>query len=271
MMLTRCPACATTFRVTPDQLKVLHGKVRCGQCQHVFNALDTLLEEVPEPVVQLEPQSDLPLMAEAAVAIPDQFIENPAAPIEIVAESHWQAQDTVAPLHETRPVKTAFRTWWWALASSLALLVLLLQATLQFRVELGVLSPQVKPLLQVMCKPLGCDLPLPRKSDLLGIESSDLNPDQKNQGQLVLAAVLKNRAPFVQAYPHLELTLTDTADRLLLRKVLSPPDYLPKNVDISSGFLANGELAVNLTLIHDNNINTATALAAGYRLYLFYP
>jgi predicted Zn finger-like uncharacterized protein len=44
-MLTRCPACATHFRVTPDQLKLRAGRVRCGECQHVFNALDTLIEE----------------------------------------------------------------------------------------------------------------------------------------------------------------------------------------------------------------------------------
>jgi predicted Zn finger-like uncharacterized protein len=44
-MLTRCPACATHFRVTPEQLKARSGRVRCGECQHVFNALDTLIEE----------------------------------------------------------------------------------------------------------------------------------------------------------------------------------------------------------------------------------
>ncbi len=44
-MLTRCPSCATHFRVTPEQLKARSGRVRCGQCQNVFNALDSLIEE----------------------------------------------------------------------------------------------------------------------------------------------------------------------------------------------------------------------------------
>ena len=46
MILTRCPQpeCQTTFRVTPEQLKARGGKVRCGQCQHVFNALEHLLD-----------------------------------------------------------------------------------------------------------------------------------------------------------------------------------------------------------------------------------
>ena len=46
-MLTRCPSCATHFRVTAEQLKLRAGRVRCGECQHVFNALDTLIEEPP--------------------------------------------------------------------------------------------------------------------------------------------------------------------------------------------------------------------------------
>ena len=35
---TRCPACGTTFRVVPDQLKISDGWVRCGYCSDVFDA-----------------------------------------------------------------------------------------------------------------------------------------------------------------------------------------------------------------------------------------
>lgn len=36
--VTRCPACATMFRVVDDQLKVAQGWVRCGHCGDVFEA-----------------------------------------------------------------------------------------------------------------------------------------------------------------------------------------------------------------------------------------
>lgn len=45
MILARCPACATTFRVRPEQLRARQGRVRCGHCQHAFNALETLVDE----------------------------------------------------------------------------------------------------------------------------------------------------------------------------------------------------------------------------------
>ena len=60
-MKSRCPNCQTVFRITPEQMKARAGKVRCGQCQAVFNALDSLLEEekpvtpVPTPVIALAP------------------------------------------------------------------------------------------------------------------------------------------------------------------------------------------------------------------------
>ena len=37
-LITQCPACATMFRVVPDQLRISEGWVRCGQCDEVFDA-----------------------------------------------------------------------------------------------------------------------------------------------------------------------------------------------------------------------------------------
>lgn len=45
MILTRCPTCATTFRVRPEQLRVRQGRVRCGTCSRPFNALESLIED----------------------------------------------------------------------------------------------------------------------------------------------------------------------------------------------------------------------------------
>ena len=36
---TQCPQCETRFRVTDEQLSIAGGKVRCGNCMHVFNAV----------------------------------------------------------------------------------------------------------------------------------------------------------------------------------------------------------------------------------------
>jgi predicted Zn finger-like uncharacterized protein len=37
---TQCPHCQTRFRVTDEQLGIAKGKVRCGNCMEVFNAVE---------------------------------------------------------------------------------------------------------------------------------------------------------------------------------------------------------------------------------------
>lgn len=46
-MYTRCPKCSTCFRVTDRHLAIAKGKVRCGQCQHVFNAPEHAIDDLP--------------------------------------------------------------------------------------------------------------------------------------------------------------------------------------------------------------------------------
>ena len=56
-MQTSCPECRTTFRVSQEQLGLRRGLVRCGTCNAVFNAYDTLLPELEgAPFIQ-EPTS----------------------------------------------------------------------------------------------------------------------------------------------------------------------------------------------------------------------
>lgn len=52
-LVTRCPNCAMTFRVTPLHLRVRNGKVKCGHCAYIFNGFITLaiVEEPAVPVV----------------------------------------------------------------------------------------------------------------------------------------------------------------------------------------------------------------------------
>lgn len=53
-MFTKCTHCQTTFRVSSEQLKLAAGKVRCGNCREVFNALDNLVEETEAPAANQE-------------------------------------------------------------------------------------------------------------------------------------------------------------------------------------------------------------------------
>lgn len=41
-LITQCPSCQTRFKVAKDQLTTARGRVRCGHCNMIFNALEYL-------------------------------------------------------------------------------------------------------------------------------------------------------------------------------------------------------------------------------------
>jgi predicted Zn finger-like uncharacterized protein len=69
-LATRCVACGTVFRVVQDQLKVSEGWVRCGRCDEVFNAIESLfdLERDAPPGWKPPPAPAVPTAAVAAAA-----------------------------------------------------------------------------------------------------------------------------------------------------------------------------------------------------------
>lgn len=341
-LITTCPACGTSFRITLEQLSAHRGDVRCGQCQHIFSALKQLAEvaashpaapqrdsfppqvedapifeeaatiprpETAEPVeaelaAMLEPAADAASPeAETDVAAlhfeildpenPDIELEPPTvetaeevaqSPIAVaVAEpspaSEPPADETIAALPEPEPAAEpsappptsppAVRPAQRSSSRLLAPLALLLglaagQAVYFLRTEIAAHFPQTMPWLITACDRLHCTVELPRQADLLSIEDSDLQDDPEHAGALVLVSSLYNRAPYAQAYPLLELTLTDTFDKPVLRRTLAPLEYLPENTGLTAGIPAGGEINVRL------NLGVTGTKPAGYRLYVKY-
>ncbi|WP_197474855.1 MJ0042-type zinc finger domain-containing protein, partial [Oleiphilus sp. HI0079] len=56
---TRCPHCKSTFEVTESQLSAASGKVRCGACMEVFDALAYLINSHAESDREIE-AADIP-------------------------------------------------------------------------------------------------------------------------------------------------------------------------------------------------------------------
>lgn len=80
-MYTRCPSCETTFRVGAGDLRRAQGRVRCGDCEHVFNAVEYLTEDPTDtdedlPVLGKRPPSAAPEDTSPSIEPP------PAAPPE---------------------------------------------------------------------------------------------------------------------------------------------------------------------------------------------
>lgn len=105
-------------------------------------------------------------------------------------------------------------------------------------------------------------------SELLSIESSDMEADPAQRNNIMLSALLRNHAPHIQAYPNLELTLTDENDKPIARRTFRPSEYLPLSGNNQIGFAPNQELKVK---IHLNVAGIGPHGPSSYRLKLFSP
>ena len=114
-LITRCPTCATAFRVVPGQLSARGGRVRCGKCGAVFDGIAALVEGGSEPLL-LEPSPQLGLFDPSRQPHPGAQLDDTEPLPAFMAE-------------DLRPRRRAL---WWTL-SALALLALAAQAAISAR------------------------------------------------------------------------------------------------------------------------------------------
>ncbi|MEO9655440.1 zinc-ribbon and DUF3426 domain-containing protein [Marinomonas sp.] len=85
-LITRCPKCSTAFRVSDEVLSMAKGKVRCGQCFHIFDAQ----KHQKKANTQVPPSTSL--NPKAATETPVDTASQQSQPIENSIESDISAE-----------------------------------------------------------------------------------------------------------------------------------------------------------------------------------
>ena len=170
--------------------------------------------------------------------------------------------------------------WWLGTLTVLLLAALLVQAMMQQKDTLAALDPRFAPLLQTLCRPLGCEIRPPRHIESLVIDSSSFNRIGPDVYRLNFS--LKNTAAASLEMPSLEVTLTDAQDQAVVRRVLEPALFGAGSVTLD----AHSELAGAVTMKVSGDTGRANASpssssassapasplrVAGYRVLAFYP
>ena len=302
-LATRCPACGTVFRVVPDQLRVSEGWVRCGRCTEVFNAPETLVD-MDTGARQRLPEAE----RQTLVATPDRA-ENPAglrdtppdARLDILPDADANALPDPLPDPRAEPddrpppsfMRRAEQAARWrrprvrlALGAGIvvASAVLAAQVVYTYRDLTAARWPALQPALAQACVALRCELGAPRLLDGLAVQSSGLS--RVDASDLYrLAVTLRNQADIDLALPAIDLSLTDSQGRLVLRRVL-PLSALAQASGLTPGITPGitPEITPNQTpdrlgagreLVLQATLQVAGAPAAepvaGYTIVLFYP
>jgi predicted Zn finger-like uncharacterized protein len=285
--ITSCPQCDTQFLLNDELIAAYGGKVQCGSCEHVFNASDRLTEvdddvssadeykvaiettpaENTPPVNRLPPVEPAPLdtdpdLTASKETLIDYIIGQPAATVNPTAEKE-AAPEAVLNLDgvNKKPRQHSFLS---ILISLLLLLVFIGLSVYFLRGKIASEYPQLKPALERICKKLNCTIDLPKNLGLISIGNSDMQEDDDYQAVINLSSSLQNNATYSQAYPNIELTLTDSDDTPVIKKLIKPKDYLVSKKKLAQG-LAPHEIAnIKIALRVDE------ASVASYRILLLY-
>ena len=151
------------------------------------------------------------------------------------------------------------------LAVAALVLVAALAAQMAWRQRdvLAATHPEWRPWLARMCDALQCRVGPPHMIDAVAIETSSFN---KLRGDTFrLNVTLKNQSRTPVAMPALELTLTDSQDQPVVRRVLQPSDFAPGTAAINATSDWSTSIAIAV------NAAAAGGTVAGYRVLAFYP
>ena len=233
-------------------------------------------EEVPAEEIQAEetltpapdepaPTADTQHITAIASTIPHQRTETLEVllqPPRVQPEPH--AVET-SFLDDRERLRTPLLPRWLGILLAVLLsLGALAQSSYIFRTELASHWPASKPWLVSACTWLGCTVPLARNAELLALDDSDLQENLEHPEVIQLSTTLINNASYTQAYPLLELTLTDDDDQPKLRRIFTPKEYLRAESDIEAGLPANEEIQIKLSL------STSDVAVSGYRVFVTY-
>ncbi|MEJ8820494.1 DUF3426 domain-containing protein [Variovorax humicola] len=154
---------------------------------------------------------------------------------------------------------------WLVAALILGAALLVLQWMRHERDALVAREPSLQPALEVLCKVTACQLSALRQISAITIDGAAFAHDKAGDGYR-LDFTLRNSAATPLAMPAVELSLLDTQERPVVRRVLMPADFGAPAV-----LAAKAERAASLPLALTGPDAATLPPVAGYRVVAFYP
>jgi predicted Zn finger-like uncharacterized protein len=276
------PASALPPRPSPQPAARAHPPAAKVPPDRIRRALEPIRDELAVPTLFGSPEAQGPEDRDEGAAVTARIKPHRGAPADpasysVVLDEEGAAEASPAPEVEeleapsfldtedqrrTRRVRGALG----AACVPLALLAIV-QLGLALRTDALEAWPSLRPLLARVCHLYGCSVGWPEHAELLTIVGSELAAIPGTD-VIELNAAIRSRAPFVMALPAIEVTLTDTQNRTIARKVFRPVDYLASSGEPSSrldeGLSPGSDLSVRLVF------EARGLSASGFVLYPFY-
>lgn len=238
-MITQCPSCTTSFKVTEAQLSTADGAVRCGACLQIFRGADYIFDRTDAGVSNesVTTQGEGALEETDEGALEESFFDQ----VEIEkhedklgnytdsdglqgkpGEIHLdEALDIVGDYVPPKKNKNSSR-----IVLILGLLLLLVIQFSWFNKDILSQHPQLRTYFEHTCNLLACKIPHYVNAELLSVAGLLIRTHPTTDRALKVDAILRNDGLFKQKFPRLQLRFTDINDRTIASRNFNPDEYL---------------------------------------------
>jgi hypothetical protein len=234
-MQTRCPQCQTVHPLEADRPIGDLGAFACNECGAKFDAYAHLTDIAPaNDAVDADSDDDSDDQGEL-------FGPRP------------KPQSAVPRFAQTRIRIPHPPQWRWWLAGAGLLLLLAAIYPIADRERLA-RDASWRPFVQRVCGVLGCRISPWREPLAFTVIASDVRAHPSVKGTLLVTVTFRNDAAFAQAWPLLELTMSDLDGRDIGMRRFRPQEYLGGAT--KAKLIAPGQSASATLEIVDPGLNT---------------
>ncbi len=299
-LVTQCPACATSFRITPEQIEMAAGAVRCGACLQIFQAGDHMLSRVQEDesekrLIQADPMiiegfwenweiyvssafssSTVPRSASSKTNLPSSFTypsEDGERWVDERNENQAEDEDAQVRLINIRTdpddlvgdyQESPATNPTWIAGVLLMVLLVAVQMLWSYRDKIAQI-PEYRPWFADFCQATGCAVEPYSDINLLSTTNLVIRSHDSVKKALVIDAILRNSAEFRQKFPVLHLQFRNVKNTVVASRRFRPEEYLAGELKGMQLIPGNTEVRFSLEIV-DPGEN-----ALGYNIEILRP
>lgn len=222
VMETTCNQCNSRFRITKEQLKQAYGKVHCGECGCVFNALSGLRDfdgELPPDYLDHNLEGDLESLADERTMRVTEF------DYDHIVTDHPELSLEEAMYGPEGRSFFALTPLAWFIGILFLTAVGFAQAIYYQRYQL-INDPRFQQQVIILCKVMPCAETKFSSTEQIKLLERNVFTHPVASNALMVTGSFVNQASFSQKIPDLLVSLFDVKGTLIANRLFTPPEYL---------------------------------------------
>lgn len=231
----------------------------------------TQSHDLPAREITHLPEVPVDVLSETAKKepfLPADSIEDSDVPEIIVDPSQKisakpAATDELVKIVKSKKKRSRLSQFLWSVGTLVLLVLLGVQGIYRYSEEIVAWWPPAEELVNSTCELLSCPVQTPAPKSPLSIkagipEKLENAPDQYSQN-----ITMTNNSQDLQLWPSLVVELTDSDNKVLLRRVFEPQEYLPEEAGTAKGLQPASDIAFKIIFefAHNSAINSRVSIA----------